>query len=214
MKKLFVISWIVVLIVLWWMIPSAKAFEYSIGVAAGYNQGSLGIGWNNPPLGTAKDNDIPVSVIGRIAYDKYSWKPIIEATYKQARYNEDTAIAHIHLEPVEYSIRAGIEKDFFGIDFLALVGWTHWDGNLYVVQHMTDGSWFSHTNNANGLVGGNSFDVMSFRFGAAKYFQVTSFMKAGIEAGLEYYPQNMKIDRCMTWEKNSIEPYAAIMFKF
>jgi hypothetical protein len=58
------------------------------------------------------------------------------------------------------------------------------------------------------------FDVVSFRFGVAKYFNFSGEAKLGIETGFEYYPQEMKIDRCMTFGKGNIEPYVALQVKF
>jgi hypothetical protein len=196
---------VAVIVLIFLLTIPAFAFDYSMGVAVGYNKGYLGQGYNNPSLGTAANEAIPVSIIGRISKGLF----VAEIDYKQARYNEDTYTANIHLEPKEFSIRAGLKKEFYGIEFLGLVGWTHWWGDLYVVQTMADGSSFVHANSQYSPVGGNLFDVVSFRFGAAKY--IGHF---GIEAGIEYYPMSMGISRCMTWSKNPVEPYLALQVKF
>jgi hypothetical protein len=207
MLKVFVIIWTVVIIIICYIVP-AKAIDFSIGVATGYNQGSLGIGYNIPNLGTAKDTAYPISLIGRVIYPMKYVNPTIELTYKQARYDVNTSVANMHLEPLEFSARAGLIKEIYGFELLGFVGYTHNEYNLYVVQNMGNGKWFAHGQET-GLTGGNIFDTVSFRFGIAKYYK-----HIGVEMGVEYYPQSRKIDRCMTFDTNNIEPYAALQVRF
>ena len=190
----------------------ANAFDYSIGITGGYNEGNFGIGYNKPPLGTAKDSDIPFSIIGRVTYNKYQYQPTIELTYKRSRYNVDTTIACNHLEPEEISIRTGITKEISGLELILLAGLSHLESNLYVTQHMKDGKWMPH-GAADGLTGGNMFNTVSFRVGFAKNIKISN-IKTGIETGIEWFPQSRKIQRCMTFETNSIEPYIGLHIKF
>jgi hypothetical protein len=210
MLKVFVIVWTLVIALIWWAMP-VKAMEYSIGVAAGYNQGVLG---DKTGLGTADDTTYPLSVFARAIYPMKYANPVVELSYKQSRYDVNTSVANIHLEPMELSARIGLTKNIYGFEVIGLVGYTHIEGNLYVVQNAGNGVWFSHSNHADGLTNGNIFDIATLKIGMAKYLPLYKKINIGVEVGAELYPFSRKIDRCLTFDSNFVEPYAALQIKF
>ena len=204
MKKLLVVISLLALSQVAW----AGNFDYSLGYSRGYSQGYLGNGNNEPPLGEAKDDCFPWSIIGRVAYTKYSFKPIAEVLYKRSIYNVSTDRAYMRLDPMEITGRIGVMKEIYGVELIGMVGYTHWEAKLQVSERMPDGTIFKHA------AGANLFDTVSFRLGIAKYISLTESLEWGFEVGGEYYPLGWKINRCMTFEQNKVEPYGAMFVRW
>ncbi len=182
----------------------AQNWRGSIGVNQSFNTGELSHGVQ-PELGIGKDHAQPISVTGRIMY---KWVAA-ELTYKKMQYDIHTPNALVRLDPWEVSARAGIIKEVFGIELIALGGITRYQGNLQVFA-LTEGGVQPHQTEPIS----NVVYSPSARVGLGKNINLVKGFTLGIEGGIEYYFIDREYDLCMKFAPSNLEPYVGLKIGF